>query len=114
MGVLVAEMAQTSNAICTRTECLAMRGGWEARRPRRAAYEILDEQFTCPHFRLVLHRPDAMQRWHNQEVLHALVQPPYFSFSNLVGFCTPNREQGNPDLSSQQAYHGPDVYRPWE
>ena len=42
------DVAEFLQHMCTRAECLAMRGGWEARRPKRAAYEILDEQVTCP------------------------------------------------------------------
>ena len=32
--------------LCQKTECTALRGGWEARKHRGGAYEILDEQFT--------------------------------------------------------------------
>ena len=66
--------------LCQKTDCTALRGGWEARKHRGGAYEILDEQFTCPHIRLSLERPfhlqDAMDKWHQQECVHAFTRPP--------------------------------------
>ena len=64
--------------LCQRTDCTALHGGWEARRQHGRVYEIIDEQFTCPHIRLSLQRPfqiqDAIQQWHNQETVHALTK----------------------------------------
>ena len=62
--------------LCQHTERTGLRGGWEARKNRAGAYEVLDEQFTCPHVRLPLRRPfqvqAAVQQWHDQDVTHAL------------------------------------------
>ena len=61
--------------LCQKTECAALRGGWEARRHRGGACEVIDEQFTCPHVRLPMQRPfriqEAVQQWHSQDATHA-------------------------------------------
>ena len=74
------DAAEFLQHLCQKTDCTALRGGWEARRHRGGAYEILDEQFTCPHIRLILERPfhlqDAVDKWHQQECVHAFTRPP--------------------------------------
>ena len=74
------DAAEFLQHLCQKTDCTALRGGWEARRHRGGAYEILDEQFTCPHIRLSLERPfhlqDAIDKWHQQECVHAFTRPP--------------------------------------
>ncbi|CAE7718890.1 unnamed protein product [Symbiodinium sp. CCMP2592] len=47
------DAAEFLQHVCQKTDCAALLGGWEARRPRAGAYEIIDEQFTCPHIRLL-------------------------------------------------------------
>ena len=40
------------------------------------AYEVMDEQFTCPHVRLPMQRPFQIQEWRNQDATHAFTHPP--------------------------------------
>ncbi|CAE7279327.1 unnamed protein product [Symbiodinium natans] len=74
------DAAEFLQHLCNRTDCVALKGGWEARRPQAGAYEILDEQFNCPHIRLVVQHPfriqDAVTAWHTQDPPHALTRPP--------------------------------------
>ena len=74
------DAAEFLQHLCQRTDCTALRGGWEARTQQERAYEIVDEQFTCLHSRLPLQRPfqiqEAIQQWHNHEAVHALTSAP--------------------------------------
>ena len=74
------DAAEFLQHLCQQTDCTTLRGGWEARKHRGGAYEILDEQFTCPHIRLHLERPfhiqTAIDTWHQQECVHAFTRPP--------------------------------------
>ena len=74
------DAAEFLQHLCQRTDCTALRGGWEARKHRDGAYEILDEQFSCPHIRLHLERPfhiqNAIDVWHKQECVHAFTRTP--------------------------------------
>ena len=69
------DAAEFLQHLCQRTDCTALRGGWEARKHRGRAYEVLDEQFTCPHIRLPLQRPfqiqEAIQQWRRQDAVYA-------------------------------------------
>ena len=55
------DAAEFLQHLCQKTECTALRGGWKARKRRGGAYEVMDEQFTCPHVRLPLQRPFQIQ-----------------------------------------------------
>ena len=74
------DAAEFLQHLCQRTDCTALRGGWEARKHRDGAYEILDEQFSCPHTRLHLERPfhiqNAIDVWHKQACVHAFTRTP--------------------------------------
>ena len=74
------DAAEFLQHLCQRTDCTALRGGWEARTQQERAYEIVDEQFTCLHSRLPLQRPfqiqEAIQQWHNHEAVHAVTSAP--------------------------------------
>ena len=74
------DAAEFLQHLCQKTECTALQGGWEARRYREGACEIVAEPFTWPHVRLPTHRPfqiqEAIQQWHSQEAAHAFTQPP--------------------------------------
>ena len=74
------DAAEFLQHLCQQTDCTTLRGGWEARKHRGGAYEILDEQFTCPHIRLHLERPfhiqTAIDAWHKQECVHAFTRTP--------------------------------------
>ena len=74
------DAAEFLQHLCNRTDCAALKGGWEARRPQAGAYEILDEQFNCPHIRLMVQSPfriqEAVTAWHAQDTPHALTRPP--------------------------------------
>ena len=74
------DAAEFLQHLCQRTDCTALHGGWEARKHREGVYEILDEQFSCPHIRLHLDRPFQIQKaidvWHKQECVHAFTNTP--------------------------------------
>ena len=81
--------------LCQKTGCTALQGGWEARMYREGAYEIVDEQFTCPHIRLPMHRPfqiqEATQQWHSQEAAHEFTQPPRLLILQVSRFLRTDR-----------------------
>ena len=81
--------------LCQRTDCEPLRGGWEARKHRGRAYEVLDEQFTRPHVRLPLQRPfqiqEAIQHWHNQDAMHAFTHAPELLILQISRFLHTDR-----------------------
>ena len=74
------DAAEFLQHLCQQTDCSALGGGWEARQHGDESYNIMDEQFTCPHLRLQLERPfqiqDAIMKWHQQDSVHAFTRPP--------------------------------------
>ena len=89
------DAAEFLQHLCQRTDCTALRGGWEARKHRGGAYEILDEQFSCPHIRLHLERPfhiqNAIDAWHKQECVHAFTRTPDTLILQVVRFLQTER-----------------------
>ena len=75
------DAAEFLQHLCQKIESVALRGGWEARRHDMGAYEVTDEQYTCPHVRLQLSRPfhvqDAMDNWRAQATMHAFTHLPH-------------------------------------
>ena len=74
------DAAEFLQHLCQQTDCSALRGGCEARKHGDESYNVIDEQFTCPHLRLQLERPfqvqDAIMKWHQQDSVHAFTRPP--------------------------------------
>ena len=89
------DAAEFLQHLCQKTECATLRGGWEERRHRGGAYEVMGEQFTCPHVRLPMQRPfqiqEAVQQWHNQDATHAFTHPPILLILQVSRFLHTDR-----------------------
>ena len=89
------DAAEFLQHFCQRTDCAALRGGWEARKHRGRAYEGLDEQFTCPDVRLPLQRPfqiqEAIQHRHSQDAMHAFTHAPDLLIRQISRFLHTDR-----------------------